>query len=165
MNSAAMAPTGAGAASHLDVDAVKVGDVLPEHVQGPISRATLALFAGASNDHVLLHIDSDFAKDAGMPDVFAHGMLSMAYVAQFISRWIGQDRVREWGVRFTAMTPLYASVRCSGEIIEIFDCDGERRARVKIRACTGDGILTLDGDAVVALGDINAVGEPNSEEA
>src|SRR3546814_6132757 len=52
-----------------DFAALAVGDKLPPHVQGPINRATLALFAGASNDYVPLHIDSDFAKAAGMPDV------------------------------------------------------------------------------------------------
>src|SRR3546814_10853208 len=44
---------------------VAVGDTLPELVRGPIDRATLALFAGASHDHVRLHIDSDFAHTAG----------------------------------------------------------------------------------------------------
>ena len=41
-------------------------------------RATLALFAGASGDHNPIHIDLDVARSAGLDDVFAHGMLSMA---------------------------------------------------------------------------------------
>lgn len=131
---------------------VAVGDVLPEHIQGPISRATLALFAGASNDHVPLHIDSDYAKAAGMDDVFAHGMLSMAYLAQLVTHWLPQDRLRHWNARFTAITPLHATVHCRGEVIEIVEEDGERRARIKLGAFTGDGLQTLAGEAVVALG-------------
>ncbi len=42
----------------------------------PVDRTTLALFAGASGDHNPIHIDIDFARRAGMPDVFAHGMLA-----------------------------------------------------------------------------------------
>lgn len=133
--------------------AVAVGDQLPEHVQGPISRATLALFAGASHDHVLLHIDSDYAKAAGMDDVFGHGMLSMAYLAQSLTRWAPQDRLRNWNARFTAITPLYATVHCRGEVAEIFEEGGERRARLKIGAWTDAGLQTLDGEAVVALSD------------
>ena len=130
---------------------VKVGDKLPEHVQGPITRGTLALFAGASNDHVLLHIDSDFAKQSGMPDVFGHGMLSMAYLAQLLTHWAPQERLRTWNVRFTAITPLHASVRCTGEVVEVFEADGEPRARLRIAAHTDQGLQTLDGEAVVAL--------------
>jgi len=132
-------------------EALKAGDKLPEHVQGPISRATLALFAGASNDHVLLHIDSDFAKQAGMPDVFAHGMLSMAYLAQMLTRWVPQERLRKWGVRFIAITPIHATVTCRGEVTEIFEQDGEKRARIRIGTWIDSETQTLDGEAVVAL--------------
>ncbi len=132
-------------------EAVRVGDRLPEHVQGPISRTTLALFAGASHDHVRLHIDSDYAREAGMDDVFAHGMLSMAYLAQALTRWTPQARLRRWSARFTAITPLYATVHCRGEVMEILEEGGERLARVKIGAWTDKDLQTLDGEAVVAL--------------
>ena len=129
----------------------KVGDVLPDHIQGPISRATLALFAGASNDHVPLHIDSDYAKAAGMDDVFGHGMLSMAYLGQLVTNWMPQDRLRSWNVRFTAITPIHATLRCQGEVVEIIGSGAARCARIKLSATTGDGVQTLDGEAVVAL--------------
>ena len=128
-----------------------MGDTLPELVRGPIDRATLALFAGASHDHVPLHIDSDFAKAAGMDDVFAHGMLSMAWLAQMLTHWAPQERLRRWNVRFTAITPLHATVTCRGEITEIFEEAGERLARVRIGSWTDGNVQTLDGEAVVAL--------------
>jgi len=131
--------------------ALAVGDRLPEQARGPISRADLALFAGASHDHVLLHIDSDFAKAAGMDDVFAHGMLSMAYLAQMLTRWAPQDRLKTWSVRFTAITPLYAVVHCRGEVTEIFEQGGERLARISIGAWTDKNIQTLGGEALVAV--------------
>ncbi|MDB5579253.1 MAG: dehydratase [Bradyrhizobium sp.] len=130
---------------------VQVGDKMPEHVQGPISRTTLALFAGSSHDHVPLHIDSDFAKAAGMDDVFAHGMLSMAYLAQMLTRWLPQERLRRWNVRFKAITPLHATVTCRGEVVEIVEEGGERLARCRIGAWIDNDVQTLDGEAVVAL--------------
>ena len=130
---------------------LRVGTVLPELVRGPITRGTLALFAGASHDHVLLHIDSDYAKAAGMDDVFGHGMLSMAWLAQAVKSWAPAERLRTWNVRFTAITPLYATVHCRGEVAEIFEEAGERRARLKIGAWTDAGLQTLDGEAVVTI--------------
>ena len=136
----------------------QVGDRLAEHVQGPITRTTLALFAGASNDYVPLHIDSDYARAAGMDDVFAHGMLSMAYLAQALTRWAPQDRLRRWSARFTAITPLHATVHCRGEVVEILEESGERLARLKIGAWTGEVLQTLDGEAMVALTDTSGTG-------
>ena len=130
---------------------IAVGYILPEHIQGPISRTTLALFAGASNDYVPLHIDSDYAKAAGMDDVFAHGILSMAYLAQLLTHWLPQQRLRRWNVRFVAITPLHATVFCRGEVVEIVEEAGERRARIKLAAVTDGGLKTVDGEAIVSL--------------
>lgn len=134
-----------------ELDAPHIGQQLPELVRGPITRGMLALFAGASHDHVLLHIDSDYAQAAGMDDVFGHGMLSMAWLAQAVRSWAPPERLRRWSSRFTAITPLHAVVQCRGEIVEIFEEEGEQRARLKIGAWTDRGVQTLDGEAVVAI--------------
>ena len=68
----------------ISFDELNVGDTLPPLALAPINRTTLALFAGASGDHNAVHIDIDYARRAGMPDVFAHGMLSMAYLGRFL---------------------------------------------------------------------------------
>ncbi len=135
----------------MDNDTITVGDQLPTHSQGPISRATLALFAGASNDHVPLHIDSDYAKSAGMDDVFGHGMLSMAYLAQMLTHWRPQASLLRWNVRFTAITPLYATVHSTGEVAEILEEAGRKIARINIRTTTDAGLVTMDGEAFVTL--------------
>lgn len=135
----------------MDDRVILPGSALPGLSHGPIDRATLALFAGASNDHVPLHIDSDFAKSAGMDDVFAHGMLSMAYLAQMLTRWRPQAHLLRWNVRFTAITPLYATVHSTGEVAEIFEENGQRLARVRVQTTTDQEIVTLTGEAIVAL--------------
>ena len=131
---------------------VAVGDALPAITRGPITRTTLALFAGASGDHNPIHIDIDFARAAGLDDVFAHGMLSMAYLGQLLTGWRPQAALRNWNARFQAITPVGATVTCSGTVTELFEADGERLARVQIVAMTDAGATTLAGEAVVAIG-------------
>ena len=135
----------------MSVDDLNPGDALPEFVSEEITRTTLALFCGGSGDHNPIHIDTDFARRFGMPDVFAHGMLSMAYLGQLLTRSMPQVRLRSWGVRFLALTPVHATVRCTGRVVETFVADGERRARLAIDAHTDDGAHTLSGEAIVAL--------------
>jgi acyl dehydratase len=132
-------------------DALAIGDALPEHVAGPITRTTLGLYAGASFDHNPIHIDSDFAKRYGMPDVFAHGMLSMAYLAQLLTAWVPQQQIRRYGVRFISITPIHVRVICTGRVAEKFEAEGEKRVRLEIEASTDKGQKTLVGDAIVAL--------------
>lgn len=128
-----------------------VGTEIPPLTLPPISRYTLALFAGASGDHNPIHIDSDFAKASGMPDVFAHGMLSMAYLARLLTDWKPQSSLRKFSTRFAAITQLHDVVTCSGTVVEIIQAEGETLARCEININNQDGAATLVGEALVAL--------------
>ena len=132
-------------------DQVKVGQELPPLRLPPVTRTTLALFAGASGDHNPIHIDSDFAKSAGMPDVFAHGMLSMAYLGRFLTQWAPQTQLRQFSVRFAAITPVGARLRCTGKVAEIVERGGEALARLEIGVADDQGEVKLAGEALIAL--------------
>lgn len=128
-----------------------VGQDLPALKIDPISRTTLALFAGASGDTNPVHLDFEIAQAAGMPDVFAQGMLSMAYLGRLLTDLLPQDRLRSYAVRFAAITPVHAEPTCSATVTAIDDVDGERRATLALTVALADGTVTLTGDAVVAL--------------
>ena len=130
---------------------LNVGDTLPPLTLEPINRTTLALFAGASGDHIRLHIDTDYARKAGMPDVFAHGMLSMAYLGQLLTRWVDQRQLREFGVRFVGITHLGHQVTCSGHVVEKIEADGEQRVKLEIQTANQYGEQRVVGEAVIAL--------------
>jgi len=134
-----------------DLQNLKVGDALPAFTTDPISRLTLALYCGASGDHNPMHVDIDFARRGGSPDVFAHGMLSMAYLGRLLTNWVDQRQIRDYGVRFTAITQVGDAITCSGTVTELFEVAGERRARLALQTVNQHGQVKLSGDAVVAL--------------
>jgi acyl dehydratase len=131
--------------------AVNVGDALPPLALPAITRTTLALFAGASGDHNQIHIDTDYARKAGMVDVFAHGMLSMAYLGRLLTQWVDQRQLRSFGVRFTGITHLGHQITCTGKVVEKFELDGEQRVKLEIETRNQYGETRIVGDAVVAL--------------
>ena len=133
------------------VQDITVGTELPALKINPISRTTLALFACASGDHNPMHIDIDVAKSAGLDDVFAHGMLSMAYLGRLLTDWVDPQAIRSYRVRFAAITPLQARPTATGTITAIDHVDGERRATLSLTVTLDDGTVTLTGDAVVAV--------------
>jgi len=130
---------------------LKTGDTLPPLTLPPLTRTTLALYCGASGDHNPIHVDIDFARKAGYPDVFAHGMLSVAWLARMLTDWVPQTRIREFGVRFTALTQVGEVITCSGSVTEVFEAGGERRARLNIQTTNAQGQVKLAGDAIVAI--------------
>jgi len=132
-------------------DELKVGDELPVLTKPPIDRTTLGLFAGASNDHNPIHIDIDFAKKCGMDDVFAQGMLGMAYLGQMLTNWAPQRALRSFGVRFAVITRLGDEITCTGKVIKEFEQDRERRLRLEIEAVNQHGETKLMGQAVIAV--------------
>jgi len=137
--------------STLNFASIQVGDSLPPLTLAPINRTTLALFAGASGDHNPIHIDIDYARKAGMVDVFAHGMLSMAYLGRLLTQWVDQRQLRGFGVRFAGITHLGHQITCTGKVVEKFEADGERRVKLEIQTANQFGETKIVGDAIVAL--------------
>lgn len=131
--------------------AISVGTPLPPLVCAPISRTTLGLFAGASGDHNPIHIDLDVARSAGMDDVFAHGMLSLAYLSRLVTSWMPQHQLRSFAARFVSITPVHGRPTCRGTVTEI----GDGIASIELTVTLDDGPVTLTGTATVALPDMN----------
>lgn len=131
--------------------AVEVGAELPTLSLPPISRTTLALFGPASGDLNPIHLDLDVARSAGLDDVFAHGMLSMAYLGRLLTGWVDQRQIRSYAVRFAAITPVHGQPTCTGRVTAVREVDGERRAELELAVTLADGTVTLAGSATVAL--------------
>lgn len=125
------------------------GSSIPQLVFGPVTRAMLALYAGASGDHNPIHIDSDYAAAAGQQDVFAQGMLSYGVLARAVTNWVGQEALLSLDVKFVSITHVHDVITCTGAIVERFDRDGQDCIRVALGAATQDGRITLQGEAIV----------------
>jgi acyl dehydratase len=132
-------------------DDVRIGDELPPLQLAPVDRTLLALFAGASGDHNPIHIDLDVARRAGLPDVFAQGMLGMAWLGRVVTAWAPQSALRRLDARFQAITHLGNAMRCTGRIVEKLEQHGERLVRIELRAANQFGQDKIVGEALVAL--------------
>lgn len=128
-----------------------VGDRIVHKTYPPITRHRLALYCGASGDHNPIHVDIDFAKVAGFPDVFAHGMLVMGYLGQAVTDAVSPARLRAFATRFAAITQVGARLTCEGIVTELFSEAGEQRARLALTTRDERGEVKLEGSAVIAL--------------
>ncbi len=96
-------------------DDVSVGDQLPVH-HARLSRGDLVNYAGVAGDANPIHWDENIAKLAGLPDVIAHGMLTMGLGAGFASTWTGDPgAVTRYAVRLSAPAIVSAKEGCDIE--------------------------------------------------
>ena len=135
-------------------DTVSVGDVVAER-SFPLQRVDLVRYAGASGDFNVIHWNERVARSVGLPNVIAHGMLTMATAGRLVTDWAGDPgAVVEYGVRFTSMVPVPddetgATVVVSG-VVAVKD-EEKRTVRVDLTA-TCDGAKVLGrAQAVVRL--------------
>ena len=81
-----------------------------------IDRELLKRYADASGDQNPIHQDEAFAKSVGLPDVIAHGMLTMGLVGQYVSEWAGGSaNVKEFSARF--IKPVVVPANTTVELV------------------------------------------------
>lgn len=132
-------------------DAVAVGERLPALTLPPITRATLAVYCGASGDHNPVHVDIDFARASGLDDVITHGMLVMAYTGRVLTDWAPPAAIRRFDTRFLAVTRVGDVITASARVVEKLDDAGARCVRLELAAVDQRGEFKTRGSAVVAL--------------
>ncbi|MEV6624054.1 MaoC family dehydratase [Amycolatopsis sp. NPDC051106] len=123
---------------------MNTGDELPA-LEVRITRDQLVRYAGAALDFNPIHWNEQFAKEVGLPDVIAHGMLTMAVAGRVVTDWLGDPgRLIDFSARFTRPvvvpnTPEGALVEITGKVAAIND---EGTARI-------DLVVKFDGKTVL----------------
>ncbi len=132
---------------------VEVGAELPEQTSR-VTRADLVRYAGASGDFNVIHWNERVAREVGLPDVIAHGMLTAGIAVRAVTRWAGDPgAVVDYQVRFSRPVVVPddeqgAELTVRGRVAAVGE-DG--RVRVDLTVTSGgDKVLSL-ARAVVAL--------------
>lgn len=133
-------------AAVVSADDVEVGTELPKH-SFQLLRGDLVKYAGASGDFNVIHWNERVASEVGLPDVIAHGMLTMAQAVRVVTDWCGDPgAVIEYGTRFTKPVPVPdddagATIEVGGKVIERLD---DRRVKVELTVtCNGLKVLGM----------------------
>jgi acyl dehydratase len=117
---------------------IEVGAVIAERVFW-IDRDLLKRYADASGDQNPIHQDEAFAKSVGLPDVIAHGMLTMALVGKFVTDWAGgASAITEFSARFVKPVIVPAGkqvdLTVSAKVVEVLN----GFVRLDLTATSGD---------------------------
>ena len=134
-------------------DETQAGTEIPPR-QYQVTRLDLVRYAGASGDFNVIHWNERIARAVGLPDVIAHGMLTMALAGRFLTEWVGDPgAVAEFGVRFSA--PVVVPDDDKGATVEVAGTvtgklEGNR-VTVDVTARSDDAKVLTRARAVVRL--------------
>ena len=107
-----------------------------------IDRELLKRYADASGDQNPIHQDEAFAKSVGLPDVIAHGMLTMGLVGQYVSEWAGGSaNVKEFSARFIKPVVVPANTKVE-LVVNGVTTEEDGMYRLELTA-TVDGVKVL----------------------
>jgi len=132
-----------------DYSIAEIGDQLPSLTLGPISQAELVLYANASGDQNPIHIDQNFAKKSGLPDVIAHGMLIMSYLGRLLTNAVPQSQIKNFSVQFSNMTHLNQQVICTGKVLEKNSIDDKEVVTISLKVEDLQGEKKIIGQAII----------------
>ena len=135
-----------------DYSIAEIGDQLPSLTLGPIDQADLVLYANASGDQNPIHIDQNFAKKSGLPDVIAHGMLIMSYLGRLLTNAVPQSQIKNFSVQFSNMTHLNQKVICTGKVLEKNSIDNKEVVTVSLKVEDLQGEKKIIGQAIINSG-------------
>jgi acyl dehydratase len=112
----------------------------------------LVKYAGASGDYYQIHYDKDFALANGLPGVIVHGWLTLAFLGQMLTDWMGEKgTLVKLNGSYRGINKVNEDIICNGKITKKYMADDSHLARVEIWAENPRGDKTVTGTAVVAL--------------
>lgn len=116
-----------------------------------LDRELLKAYANASGDQNLIHQSEEFALSVGLPNVIAHGMLTMALVGKFISDWAGGSaNVKEFSARFLKPVIVPAGEKVDLTVsATVLEVDGNRIKLDCIATSAGVKVLGMAKAVVI----------------
>jgi acyl dehydratase len=127
------------------------GDRLPERTFGPVTMTDIVRYQGASGDLNPIHHDDEFARTAGFRAAISVGMLGAGWLAAYCTGYLGEDTVRRFRTRFSAVVYRGDRLTASAEVVRLFQQDTESRVELSIRLRKDDGSVVIDGTAEFAV--------------
>ena len=133
------------------VEELDRGSVLPDLRKTPITKVQLVKYAGASGDYNLIHTDDETARSVGLEGVIAHGMLSMAFLGEYLCWLAGPESIRRLSVRFSEMVRPGDTLTCRGRVKERTTGNAGSRLQLEVWAENQRAERVTFGEAEVEL--------------
>lgn len=133
-------------------DDVQEGQEIPSFTR-TVGYMELNRFAGANDEYVPIHMDPDYAKNvAKLPDVIVMGNLKLAYIANALTEWAGDDGwIEKLSVDYRKMDTVNTMIHAKGKVTKKYERDGKHLVDLDVWIENEHGETTTPGKAMLSL--------------
>lgn len=131
---------------------VQEGQEVPPFSQ-KVGYMELNRFAGANDELVPIHMDADYAKNvAKLPDVIVMGNLKLAYIANAITDWAGDEGwIEKVFIEYRKMDLVNHTLTAKAKVTKKYEQDGRRLVDLDVWVENDEGETTTPGRATLRL--------------
>ena len=126
---------------------LRVGDIVLDELVPGATRGAIALFSEATEDPNPIHVDDDFARRCGFPQVIQQGPMTTAHFARLLTRAVGRGRLRALDLSFTAPVFPDEALKLLATVAAV-----DPAITLNLVAQKADGTVTAKGEAIIASG-------------
>jgi acyl dehydratase len=126
---------------------VRVGEQFSAVIAASLNRTNFVTYAAASGDYHPLHHDDEFARAAGYPSVFAHGMLTMGMTGRYLEEIVGRGTLLRYGARLVGQVWPGDTLTATLTVTSVEDSVAE----LSIRTVNQRGEDVLSGSAAARI--------------
>ncbi len=116
-----------------------------------VTRAHIIKYGGASGDLQPIHHDEEFARAAGLPSIFAMGLMHGGFLTRVVTDWAGDGKVKRYKLRFKAIVWPNDTLTCKGHVVRKYQEDGENLVDCKLFVINQNGEQAIEGESTVSL--------------
>lgn len=128
---------------------INEGFELPALTKEPIAKVQLVKYAGASGDFNQIHTVDEYAKEAGLNGVIAHGMLVMGILGQMVSSWAGIKNIKKYSVNFKAITKPGDILTAKGSVSRKYETEEGKFVDCKLQVEDQNGEVKVAGKCTI----------------
>lgn len=130
---------------------IEIDDMLPELKKHPTPRQEV-MWAGASGDFYEIHYSETFAKEIGLPGIIVHGMLTMSFLCQLLTDWVGiEGEVKKIGTSNRSMLYPGHDMFCKGKVTGKYSKDNQNFVECELWAENDKGEKCVTAKALITL--------------
>jgi acyl dehydratase len=130
----------------IDLTTAEPGAIIAQFSPQPSTPEDLVRYAQASGDSNPLHLDPEFARQAGFANLVVHGMLTMAHLGRLLTDHFSAERIRLFNARFEGVVLVGQRVSYRASLVEK-SSDGITLA---LDGTLSGGARVISGQAFVA---------------
>jgi len=136
---------------NVDISLIDEGDLVVSLKKEAITQLQLIKYAGASGDFNPIHTIPENAKEAGLDNTIAHGMLIMGFIGEMITKNFRVNDIKNFSVSFKNITKLGEKLEAKATLKKKITNENGNFIELRVFIDNEAGEIKADGKVLIKI--------------